>query len=81
MKQYKGYYIDKVIFNNEQDIDEFIKTQAIEAYKKSVKMFVMHSTMEYSVYCDEKAERLVKQFGFTPSEVEAIEIEVMQSIA
>ena len=81
MKQYKGYYIDKVIFNNEQEIDDFIKSEAVRAYKVAVKLFVQHSTIESSIYCDEKAERLVKQFGFTHSEVEAIEIEVMQSIA
>lgn len=29
MKQYKGYYIDGVIFNTEEDIDKFVKQQAI----------------------------------------------------
>lgn len=81
MKNYKGYYIDKVIFNNEQEIDEFIKAQAVKAYKTAVQIFVSHSTIEASIYCDEKAERLIKDFGFTPTEVEEIEIEVMQSIA
>ena len=27
MRQYKGYYIDKVIFSNEDEIDEFIKSE------------------------------------------------------
>lgn len=31
MKNYKGYYIDKVIFNNEKEIDDFMKDNAINA--------------------------------------------------
>lgn len=81
MKNYKGYYIDKVIFNNEQKIDEFIKNEAINAYKKAVELFAQHSTMETSIYCDEKAERLVNQFGFTWEQVEEIEIKTLKSIA
>lgn len=81
MKQYKEYYIDKVIFNNEKEIDEFLKAQAIEAYKQAVELFVNHSTMETSIYCDDKAEILVNQFGFTWEQVEALEIETLKSIA
>ena len=40
MRKYKGYYIDKVIFSNEDEIDEFIKSEAIRAYKQSVELFV-----------------------------------------
>lgn len=81
MKQYRGYYIDKVIFNNEKEIDEFIKSEAIRSYKMAVELFVNNSTMENSIYCDEKAERLVNQFGFTWEQVEELEISTMQSIA
>lgn len=81
MRKYKGYYIDKVIFNNESDIDEFIKSQAIRAYKQAIEMFVNRHTMANSMYCDEKAEILVNQFGFTWEQVEELEIQVMQSIA
>lgn len=81
MKQYKGYYIDKVIFNNEQEIDEFIKSEAIRAYKMAVELFAQHSTMENSIYCDDKAEILVKQFGFTWEQVEEIEIETLKTVA
>lgn len=81
MKQYKGYYIDKVIFNNEAEIDEFIKSEAIRAYKNSVVIFMMDKCMETSMYCDEKAEILVNKFGFTWEQVEQLEIQVMQSIA
>lgn len=81
MKNYKGYYIDKVIFNNEHDIDEFLKNQAIEAYKKAIQIFASNSTMEASIWCDEKAEKLVNQFGFTWEQVEQLEIEALKEIA
>ena len=81
MKQYKGYYIDKVIFNNKAEIDEFLKTQAIEAYKKAVELFANHCTMENSIYCDEKAERLINQFDFTWEQIETLEIETLKTIA
>lgn len=81
MRQYKGYYIDKVIFNNEDEIDEFIKSEAIRVYKQSVELFVNQSTIENSIYCDDKAEILVNQFGFTWEQIEELEIQVMKSVA
>lgn len=81
MKQYRGYYIDNVIFNNEQEIDDFIKSEAIRSYKQAVEMFVNHSTLERSILCDERAERLVTQFGFTWEQIEELEIETMKSVA
>lgn len=79
MRQYKGYYIDKVIFNNEQEIDEFLKQQAIRAYKIAVEVFVLDSNMEASEYVDQKAQRLVNEFGFTWEQVEELEIEFMKT--
>lgn len=76
MKQYKGYYIDGFNFKNEKEIDEFLKLQAIKAYRNSVTIFMMHPIMEASVYCDEKAEILVNQFGFTWEQVEELEIQI-----
>ena len=81
MKQYKGYYIDKVIFKSEHEIDEFIRNQAIKAYKDAVEMFAIHSTIENSLWCEEKAERLVNQFGFTWEQVEELEIATLKEIA
>jgi len=72
MRQYKGYYIDNVIFNNTNDIEAFLKRQAVDAYKMAVTLFVERSTIENSIYCDEKAERLVNEFGFTWEQVTAI---------
>jgi len=81
MRQYKGYYIDKVIFHNEKEIDAFIKQQAIDAYKKAIKYFCGHPTMEASMYATEKAEILVNKFGYTWEEVEELEIQTMKEIA
>lgn len=72
MKQYKGYYIGEGCFNNEKEVDEFLVAQAIEAYKMAVKLFAERRTVENAIYCNEKAERLVNQFGFTWEQVEAI---------
>ena len=80
MKQYKGYYIDNVIFHNEKEIDTFLEKQALDAYKLGCKVFAEHSTMENSLYCEEKAERLVNTFGYTWEQVEEIEIEVYKTL-
>lgn len=76
MKQYKGYYIDNVIFNSEAQIDTFIERQAVDAYKTACELFAHNSTMENSIFCNEKAEILVNQFGYTWEQIEALEIEV-----
>lgn len=81
MRNYKGYYIDKVIFNNEAEIDAFLEKQAVDAYKMAVTLFVECSNIGNSITCDEKAERLVREFGYTWEQVEEIEIETMKAIA
>lgn len=74
MKQYKGYYIDKVVFNSQEEIDEHIKAQAINSYREAVQYFLKHSSMEASIYADQKAEFLNTQCGMSWSEIEEIEI-------
>lgn len=81
MKKYKGYYIDHITFNSEAEIDAFLKEQAIKGYKQAVWFFCKESTMEASIYATEKAEYLHKQFRMSWSELEAIEIEVMENVA
>ena len=81
MTQYKGYYIDKVIFNSKADIDQFLKDQAVEAYEKAVEYFTTHPTMEASNYCHSKAEILVNQYGYTWEQVEALEIATLEATA
>ena len=79
MKRYNGYYIDNVIFHNEEEIDIFLENQAVDAYKSACKLFLNRSTLANSILCDEKAERLVNQFGYTWEQVEAIELEVYKT--
>lgn len=81
MKQYKGLYIDKVIFNSEAEIDAFFKEQAINDYKTAVEVFAINHTMEASILCDDKAGYLVENFGLTWEEVEQIEIDTLKAIA
>ena len=79
MKQYKGLYIDGVIFTSKEDIDNFLKEQAIRSYKIAVKLFCRNTSIEASIYADQKAEYLNTQFGMDWEEIEAIEIEVMKA--
>ena len=79
MKQYKGLYIDGTIFTSKEDIDNFLKEQAIRSYKIAVQAFCDHCDIEHSLYADEQAERLNKQYGMDWDEIEAIEIEAMQA--
>lgn len=34
MRQYKGVYIDHVFIHNKQDVEDFLKRRALEAFKK-----------------------------------------------
>ena len=77
MKKYKGYYVDKVVFNNEAEIDAFIKQQAVEKFIKLNKIFANSMNMEASIACSEQANRLHNQFGFSWEEIEAMEIQAI----
>ena len=77
MKKYRGYYIDKVIFSNEAEIDAFIEKQAVERFAKLNKIFANHMTMETSIACSEQAKLLHDNFGFSWEEIEAMEIQAI----
>ena len=81
MRKYKGYYIDGVVFKTEKEIDDFHRKNAVESFRKSVEYFAKHPTMEASIYSGERAENLVKNYGYTYNEVEAIEIDVYETMA
>jgi hypothetical protein len=74
MTQYRGYYIDRVIFNSKEEIDSHIKAQAIESYIQAIRFFLKDSTMEASIFADHKAEYLHSECGMDWSEIEEIEI-------
>lgn len=75
MKQYKGYYLDNVIFNSEREIEAFIKKNMIEQYKMLCEMFAKDSCMELIEMIHPYEEKLHKEFGLSYEEIEQIEIE------
>ena len=74
MEQYKGYYIDHICFHSKADIYVHIKQKAVEEYRRRIRYFADHSTMEASIFCSEQADLLHNNFGFSYEEIEAIEI-------
>ena len=80
MTQYKGYYIEHIIFNSKADIDNFRKEQAINRYKMMCQMFARQDAgMELSILMSEQADLLHNQFGMDYNEIEDIEIEVFKA--
>lgn len=80
MKQYKGYYIDHIVFDSKADIDTFIKEQAIDRYKMMCRMFAREdASMELSIIMSEQADRLHNEFGMDYNEIEIIEIEAYKA--
>ena len=73
MKQYKGYYIDNVIFSSEREIDIFLEKREVQSYKDACELFAHQPTIPMATYCDEIAVRLVEQFGYTWEQVEELE--------
>ena len=81
MKQYKGYYIDNINFKTKEEIDEFIKSQAIDSYCKSVEYFANHPSMEASSIASDKAQQLADNFGISWEEIETLEIKTLEAVA
>lgn len=77
MTKHRGYYIDHIYFNSKEEIDNFIKKQAIDRFIQLHQHFVKHPTMEMSIACSEQAERLHDQFGFEWDEIEELEIKAI----
>ena len=77
MKQYRGYYIDHVIFHSKADIDAHIKNHAIEQYQMMCRMFAETPSMELSKLMGDQADYMHKAFGMEYSEIERIEIEAL----
>lgn len=74
MRQYKGYYIDKVVFSSTADIDAFIKEQAINKYHQLCKMFAEDPSNELVAIMLPYEDRLHNEFGLSYDEIEQIEI-------
>lgn len=78
MTQYKGYYIDHVVFNSKADIDNFIKKQTLERYIRECKRFAEKPSMELSKIMDETAAHL-RKYGYTWEQIEQIEIKAFNA--
>lgn len=75
MKQYKGYYIDKVVFNSKKDIDTFIMNKVIESARALNNMLMSgrYNSTEMITISDmiSKAEsRLHNEFNMDYTEIE-----------
>lgn len=79
MKQYKGYYIDNVVFDSESAIDQFLYEKALEAYKLSHKLFKESPSIEGAEYISQRAWYLHDEFGVDWATLESIELEVYKN--
>lgn len=77
MTQYKGYYIDNVVFSSKKDIDAFIKKQAVDKFMMLNKYFAKKPSMEASIACSEQARYLHNEFGFSWEELEEMELKAI----
>lgn len=74
MTTYRGYTIDNITFNAKADIDSFVETQAVDAFITACRIFNKEMTLEASIYADSKAQYLIEEFGYTPEQLEKIEL-------
>lgn len=72
-------------FKNHKELMTWVKEGKIAEYKKLVRMFSNATDADYAmaivVKSSELENVLMKQFGMTPTEIEAIEIEALEEIA
>lgn len=81
MKCYKGCYIDNVYFHNTAEVDRFLEEKAVAAYKLACELFAEKPSMEHSIYCEEKADCLVNQYGYSYDQLEAIEAAAFEAFS
>lgn len=72
MRQYKGYFIDHVIFNSKEDIDNFIKQRAIERLISLNEEFARKADMAIMKMISDCEDRLHDEFGMSYEELEEI---------
>ena len=77
MKEYKGYYIDHVFFNSEEEIDKHIMDKAIERHALLAELFAAAPSIALGKAMDDSADRLHSLFGLSFEDIERIEIAAM----
>lgn len=80
MRYYKGYYIDNVCFHNTAEVDRYLEENAVAAYKLACELFAEKPSIAHSLYCEEQADYLVNQYGYSYDQLEAIEIAVFEAM-
>lgn len=80
MRKYKNYYICEGGFKSKKEIDDFIKQKHVDSYVMYIEMFANKASMELVCIISELADKLVKQFGFTYSELEDLEIATFKAL-
>lgn len=79
MIKYRGYYIDGFHFHSKEEIDAFIKEQAIDRYKSYCRLFSRCPTMEASIVITAHEDWMHKHCGMSYAEIEDIQIEVFSA--
>ena len=76
MKQYKGYYIDHVVFDSEADIDARVKSDLIKRMQKLNRMAIENVSYALVAVAEAMrcANRLHDEYGMSYVEIEALEI-------
>ena len=77
MVKYKGYYIDKVVFNSKAEIDKFLEERAVESYKDLCKYFAEHPSLEASRLCGLQMNILHDVHGYSWERIEQLECEAL----
>ena len=77
MKEYKGYYIDGIFFNSEEEIDKHIMDKAVERHTSLAELFATAPSFALSKAMDDSADRLHLLFGLSYEDIEDIEIAAM----
>lgn len=80
MQAYRGYYIGQGPndFRSRAEIDEFLRQRAVKRLRLLVGFFLRDGSMAASAFLSDHEAQMVRQHGFTPQEVEDLEIEMMR---
>lgn len=80
MQAYRGYYIGQGPndFHSRAEIDEFLRQRAVKRLRLLVGFFLRDGNMAACAFLSDHETQMVRQHGFTPQEVEDLEIEMMR---
>ena len=78
MRQYKGVYIDHVFIHNKQDVEDFLKRRALEAFKNAHELFYYSPTYAMGIECERCAGVLHDKHGMSWDEIEELEAKICQ---